>query len=167
MKFAEISALIPNLQQLEIELPELQEIDSKKIIESKLNKAFEHHSGEFIVEDTSLTLEGMNGLPGPLIKWFLQTIKKEGIYNLTKVFGSNAVAKVIIGYAKSPNHIEYFEGVLEGDIVSPRGDNDIGWNTIFQPKGFNKTFGEMTMDEKNQISMRRKAVDRLKEYLGL
>ena len=74
-KFAEVQLIIPNLKQLNIDLPEIQELDPKKIIEAKLQSAFEHRSGEFIVEDTSLYLDCLNGLPGPLIKWFIKTIK--------------------------------------------------------------------------------------------
>lgn len=69
-KFKEIQTLVPNLERVEIDLPEIQEIDAQKIIEAKLDAAFEHHAGPFIVEDTSLYLDCMNGLPGPLIKWF-------------------------------------------------------------------------------------------------
>jgi len=44
-------------------LPELQEIDARKIIEAKLIEARKYHDGEFIVEDTSLYLNCLNGLP--------------------------------------------------------------------------------------------------------
>ena len=76
-KFTEVQFIIPNLKQLNIDLPEIQELDARKIIEAKLQSAFEHHAGEFIVEDTSLYLDCLNGLPGPLIKWFIKTIKNE------------------------------------------------------------------------------------------
>ncbi len=165
-KFTEIQQVIPNLQHLDIELPEIQEIDPKKIIEAKLQSAFKHHSGEFIVEDTSLYLDCLNGLPGPLIKWFIKTIKNEGIAEIAEKFGNKkAVAKTFIGYAKTRADIHFFEGAVKGKIVHPRGKHGFAWNPIFQPDGSNKTFGEMILGEKQKFSMRRIAVDKLIKFL--
>jgi inosine/xanthosine triphosphate pyrophosphatase family protein len=69
-KFAEAQKIISNLEQLDVDLPEIQEIDAKKVIEAKLQEARNLFEGEFVVEDTSLYLDCLNGLPGPLIKWF-------------------------------------------------------------------------------------------------
>ncbi len=165
-KFQEARAILPDIEQLDIELPEIQEIDAQKIIEAKLVTAFEHKKGAFIVEDTSLYLDCMNGLPGPLIKWFLCTIGNEGLCKIACLLkNTNAKAKTIIGYAKNPENILFFEGVIEGTIVEPRGENPFGWDPIFQPKGFSRTFGQMTPEEKNAISMRRIAFEQLKNFL--
>lgn len=165
-KFKEIKAVIPNLKQLNIELPELQEIDAKKIITAKLKEALNHHSGQFIVEDTSLYFEALNGLPGPLIKWFLKTLGTEGLFKLTQKLGNNKVtAKTIIGLAKNKKDIHFFTGEVKGQIVSPKGSDMFGWNNIFKPKGSNKTFAQMSVDEKNEISMRGIAAKKLKEFL--
>lgn len=164
-KFAEVQAILGDIEQLAIDLPEIQELDPKKIIEAKLHAAREHHGGAFIVEDTSLTFDGMNGLPGPLIKWFLKTIGNEGLYALTKTFGTGAEAKTVIGYADETGRIEYFEGSLHGTIVAPRGDKDFGWGPIFKPDGHDKTYGEMEREEKHALSMRALATRKLKEFL--
>ena len=165
-KFAEAKAIISDLEQLDIDLPEIQDIDAHKIVRAKLKEAFHHHKGEFIIEDTSLYLECLNGLPGPLVKWFLETIGSKGIYEIANKFGnSRAEAKTIIGYAKNENEIEFFEGILSGDIVGPRGDKDFGWGLIFQPEGHDKTFGEMERDEKHSLSMRGLAFKKLREHL--
>ncbi len=164
-KFQEVNSIINHIKQLDIDLPEIQDIDSQKIIEEKLKSALNHASGNFIVEDNSLLINGMNGLPGPQIKWFLKTIGNDGLFTLTKVFGTDATAKVIIGFAENPDKILYFEGVIEGEIVEPRGENGFGWDAIFQPKGSSKTFAEMTLDEKNEFSMRRIATEKLRDYL--
>lgn len=166
-KFDELKALIPQIEQLDIDLPELQEIDSQKIIEAKLQEALKHQSGEFIVEDTSLYLDGLKGLPGPLAKWFLKTVGNEGLYQMATASGNmKATAKTIIGYAKSGTEITFFEGVASGTIVAPRGDQGFGWDPVFQPDGFDKTLAEMTLDEKNKISTRKIAAAKLQESLG-
>ncbi|PIT88994.1 MAG: non-canonical purine NTP pyrophosphatase, partial [Candidatus Levybacteria bacterium CG10_big_fil_rev_8_21_14_0_10_36_7] len=109
----------------------------------------------------------LNGLPGPLIKWFIKTVKNEGIAKLAEKFGDNkAVAKTFIGYAKSRRDIHFFEGEVVGEIVYPRGNNGFGWNPIFQPNGETRTFGEMSLEEKQKFSMRKIAADKLKAFLN-
>lgn len=165
-KFSEVKSILSNVEQLDIDLPEIQEIDAKKIIEIKLHEAKKHHDGEFIVEDTSLYLDCLNGLPGPLIKWFLKTIGNQGLFEITEKLGNNkAQAKTIIGYSNTSGEINFFEGVLSGQIVLPRGENGFGWDEIFMPDNHDKTFAQMKPHEKNEISMRRNAVNKLKEFL--
>jgi non-canonical purine NTP pyrophosphatase (RdgB/HAM1 family) len=166
-KFREAREIIPELEQLDIELPEIQEIDSRKIIEVKLAEALKNHQGGFIVEDTSLSLKALNGLPGPLIKWFLATVGNEGLWKMAQSFDNfDAEAKTVIGYAENSEEVRYFEGAIEGEIVAPRGAADFGWDPIFQPKGYSETFAEMALAEKNKISMRRRAIDQLRNYLS-
>lgn len=166
-KLAEVQAIMPDVVQLAIDLPEIQELDAHQIIRAKLAAAFKHHSGEFIVEDTSLYLAGLNGLPGPLIKWFLQALSPTGVAKLAADAGNpGATAKTLIGYASSPDDIHFFEGAVEGEIVVPRGETTFGWDPIFVPQGYDKTFAEMARAEKNEISMRRRAVEQLKAYLS-
>lgn len=164
-KFIEVKMMLPYIEKLNIDLAEIQEIDAKKIIEAKLAEAKKHHKGAFIVEDSSLCLECLNGLPGPLIKWFEQTIKLEGIYNLTLQYGNDsAVAKTIIGF--SDGKTKFFEGIVHGRIVKPDGERGFGWDKIFIPDGYSKRQSEMTLEEKNLMSTRRIAIDKLKEYVS-
>ncbi len=166
-KFSELQGLIPRVEQLELDLIEIQEIDPKKIIQEKLKEAFKHTSGEFIVEDTSLSFEVLNGLPGPLIKWFLSNLGTEGLTNIVEKLGNpKAEAKTIIGYAKNLNEIYFFEGTISGKIVNARGTNGFGWDAIFKPDGSNRTFAEMRQEEKNKISHRSIATGKLVEFLN-
>ena len=165
-KFTEIKAVLPQIEQLDIEVPEIQEIDAHEIIRKKLESARKHAKGEFMVEDTSLYFECLNGLPGPLIKWFIKTIGIDGLADLAEKLGNNtAEAKTIIGYAGKREEILFFEGVIKGKIVPPRGEKRFDWDRIFVPERHQKTFAEMGMEEKNKISMRRMAVNKLKEFL--
>lgn len=165
-KFSEANSVILYLKQLDINLPEIQDIDARKIIHSKLIEALNHRKSDLVVEDTSLYMNCLNGLPGPLIKWFLETIGNQGLYNIAKSLGNtSATAKTIIGYAKSPEEIYFFEGAIEGEIVQPRGNTNFGWDPIFKPKNFDQTFAEMSQQEKNKISMRKIAFSRLRKFL--
>lgn len=164
-KFAEASAVLPEIQQLDIDLPEIQDIDAKEIIKAKLLEALNHKQGEFIIEDTSLYFACLNGLPGPLIKWFLKTVGNIGLYNIVEKMGNaEAEARTIFGYAQSPEKIYYFDGSIKGKIVSPKGKSGFGWDSIFQPEKHSKSFAELTREEKNRISMRRIALEKLKAF---
>ena len=55
--------------------------------------------------------------------------------------------------------------MIQGQIVQARGPPDFGWDLIFQPKGFDKTYAELDSEVKNTISHRFKAVNALSEYL--
>lgn len=165
-KVEEIKSVLGEVHQLDIELPEIQEIDAHIIIRAKLTEAKKHNSGNFIVEDTSLYLDALEGLPGPLIKWFVKTIGVKGIYTLAKAFGNfNAEAKTIIGYS-SGDTVEFFEGSIRGTIVEPQGAEGFGFDPIFQPEGYQQTYAEMEPQLKGSLSMRKVAAEKLKTYLS-
>lgn len=167
-KLSEAQSIIPEIIGKELDLPEIQELDAKKIIEAKLAEAYKHHKGEYIVEDTSLYIEALNGLPGPLIKWFLQALGDKGLADLIGDHKNRkAVAKTYIGYISESGKTKYFCGEIKGKIVSPAGDEGFGWDKIFMPNGYSKTFGQMTRPEKNKISMRKLAFQKLSNHLKI
>ena len=164
-KFREIKQLIPQIEQLDSDLPEIQSLDPEKIIQAKLSEVAKNKKDQFIVEDTSLFINGMHGLPGPLIKWFSKTVENRGLLKMAKDFGDmTAKAKVLIGYGDAYD-IKFFEGIIMGTIVEPKGGEGFGWDSIFMPQGSQKTFAQMSLEEKNEYSMRRKAVKKLMSYL--
>ncbi len=165
-KLREVQALCPDVQGVDRDLPEIQEIDARKIIAAKLAEAQRDHTGAFLVEDTSLYLDWMNGLPGPLVKWFIKSIGIAGIYQLTALAKSTkATACTLIGYADEERNVHFFEGIITGTLVPPRGTGGFGWDALFQPDGQQKTFAEMTPEEKSQWSMRRLAVEAFRRHL--
>lgn len=165
-KLREAQSILGDVVSIDIDLPEIQEINPQKVIEAKLNEALRHNKGEFIVEDTSLYFNDLNGLPGPLIKWFLKTIGNEGLYDIAKNLKSQgAVAKTVIGYSDLDGNISFFEGAIKGIITEPRGDKGFGFDPIFKPDGQDKTFAEMSPEEKNELSMRKLALTELKKVL--
>jgi len=165
-KLKEVLSILPDVKQLDIDLPEIQEIDAKEVIKAKLLEAFRHKDGEFIVEDTSLYLDCLNGLPGPLIKWFMKTIGNDGLFDIAQKYGKyGAEAKTFVGYAKSPKEMYFFEGSVKGNTVLPKGNSGFGWDPVFKPDGFSKTFSELSLDEKNSLSMRHIALNKLKNFI--
>lgn len=149
-----------------VDLPELQG-DIDEICIKKCNEAAKIIQGPVIVEDTCLCFNALNGLPGPYIKWFLQKLKPEGLYKLLSGFDDKS-AEVVCTFAYHSGvpdtEVILFQGKTSGEIVEPRGGRDFGWDPCFQPIGYDKTYAEMPKEEKNKISHRFKALDKLKEY---
>lgn len=166
-KFEEASAIIPDLEMLSVDLPEIQSIDAKEVIEAKLQEAKKQYQGPLVVEDTGLYLNCMNGFPGPLIKWMLQAIGHEELAQIARLKGeTSAIAKTVLGYWDGKDFIHYFDGIVEGQVVHPRAESSFGWDPIFLPDGEEKTFAEMTKEQKNATSMRSRAFSKLKDFLG-
>ena len=160
------------VKQLDIDLPELQGIP-EDIVRGKLKLAIEKSKGlegPVLVEDTSLCFNAYGGLPGPYIKYFLKSIKQEGLYKMACAFEDHsAYAQSIFGLQKNGNSEPHlFIGKTDGEIVSPRGQKNFGlsgWDPCFQPKCSNKTYAEMEEDEKNKISHRGKSTRAMINFL--
>jgi non-canonical purine NTP pyrophosphatase (RdgB/HAM1 family) len=164
-KFKEAKALMPEIERVEIDLPEEQTLDPQIVIQKKLAVAQKLHGGPLVVEDTSLYLDGLNGFPGPLIKWMLQAVGNQGIYDLCqRIHNSRATAKTVVGYDDGGS-IQYFEGEIHGEIVKPNGNEGFGWDEIFRPDGISETYAEMGEEFKPEFSMRTQAFNQLVEYL--
>jgi non-canonical purine NTP pyrophosphatase (RdgB/HAM1 family) len=131
-KFNEVKSIIPYTEQMKLDLPEIQENCSQAIIEEKLKEAERLHPDlEFIVEDTSLYFDSLNGLPGPLIKWFMDKNSLNRLYNICDKLGDyNAQAKTMIGYRTKDGHHHFFEGTINGEIIKPTVKINFGWRPI-------------------------------------
>eukprot|EP00249_Psilotum_nudum_P012205 c23643_g1_i2 orf=154-741(+) len=154
------------LQSHKLDLPELQG-EPENISKEKARMAALEIGGPVLVEDTCLCFNALKGLPGPYVKWFLQKIGHEGLNNMLAAYeDKSAYALCIFSLALGP-HSEplTFEGLTKGCIVPPRGPKDFGWDPVFQPDGYEYTFAEMPKEEKNKISHRRRALDKLRDYL--
>ncbi|XP_066261770.1 inosine triphosphate pyrophosphatase [Euwallacea similis] len=151
-----------------LDLPELQgEID--EICIKKAKTAYKQIGGPVLVEDTCLCFNALKGLPGPYIKWFLEKIGPEGLYTMLAGF-EDKTAQAVCTFAYHPGEEEaevlLFQGKTDGEIVIPRGPRDFGWDPCFQPTGYTVTYAEMPKTEKNKISHRFKALDKLKSYFS-
>jgi non-canonical purine NTP pyrophosphatase (RdgB/HAM1 family) len=165
-KFSDAKAFLGDVEQLDIDLPEIQGIDPHVIMKAKLEEAFKHHKGEFMLDDVSLRMDCLNGLPGPLIKWFIKSMGMDGIAALAEKLGNTkAEVSTIIAYAKSPEDIIFFEGRAKGDIVKPRGQGGFGWDVIFQPEGSDITYAEWKEQNPGPNAMRIEALTKLKNFL--
>jgi len=160
-----------DIENRDIEIPELQEVNSELIVEDKVRRALEATGQELFVEDTSLCFDALNGLPGPLVKWFERKIGRRGLVDILAAYDDKtAHAKCLVGYGipaegKRKEKIIIFEGRVDGRIVEPLGESGFGFDPIFLPDGYDETFAQMGEDAKNKISHRRLALEKFREYL--
>ncbi len=148
-----------------IKLPELQG-SIKDIITHKAKYASRKLNKTIIVEDTSLCFTAINDLPGPYIKDFITKLGNKKLPLLLKAFkDKRAKAICSIGYCEPKKEPKIFQGTTYGTIVNPKGRSKFGWDPIFKPNRKKQTFAEMTKNEKNAISHRRKALEKLNTYL--
>mmetsp|Transcript_23047 Transcript_23047/g.49903 ORF Transcript_23047/g.49903 Transcript_23047/m.49903 type:complete len:641 (+) Transcript_23047:74-1996(+) len=163
-----------DIDNMKLDLPELQG-SPRDIASEKCKTASQQLQTAVLTEDTCLCFRGLNDLPGPYIKWFLEDLGHDGLNKLLQGFDDDrAYAQTIIAFSPGPGkEVQLFEGQTEGRIVPARGSLDFGWDPIFEPTeeeqgsndGLRKTYAEMTKDEKNAISHRGRAFYKFHEYL--
>ncbi len=137
----------------------------------KSTYVFEKYGYPCFADDTGLEIEALNGEPGVYSARYAGE-EKSAETNMNKVLEKLAnknnrnarfrtVISLIINGAENQ-----FEGVVEGKILTgKKGDSGFGYDPIFQPNGFETTFAEMNITDKNKISHRGRAVEKLVKYL--
>jgi len=170
-KLKEVNAILGKdfpheLRAKDVDLPEYQG-DADTVSRLKCQSAYDIIKGPVVVEDTSLCFNALGGLPGPYIKWFLGSIGPTGLFKMLKGFDDHsATARATFAYTGNgdSDKIELFTGITKGTIVEPRGDSGFGWDSCFLPDGYDITYAEMSSEEKNKISHRKRALEIMKNY---
>jgi XTP/dITP diphosphohydrolase len=122
-------------------------------------------------EDTGLEVEAINGAPGVKSaryagdgRNFEDNINKL-LQNMQGKTNRSARFRTVISLIWNEEE-HYFEGICKGSIIdAPRGEQGFGYDPVFVPEGSNKTFAEMSLEEKNTFSHRRKVTDKLVQFL--
>ena len=156
-----------------VDLDELQGT-AEQIVRHKCEAAALLVGGPVMVEDTGLEFTALNGMPGPYIKWFLESLGPEGLHRLLAGWeDKSAEATCTLAVCLGPNQpVTVLQGRVRGTIVVPRskaGEKAFGWDPVFEPsEGPTKgqlTFSEMTMEQKQLVSHRGRAVAKLIEWI--
>ncbi len=124
-----------------------------------------------LADDTGLEVEALGGAPGV---YSARYAGENASYDdnvqklLTEMKGEEnrkARFRTVMAYSKGPKEF-LVEGEIKGHIATePRGSNGFGYDSVFIPEGYDKTFAEMTDEEKNRISHRGRALQKLKAIL--
>ena len=152
------------------ELPETQlTIEGNSI--QKATYVFEKYGVSCFADDTGLEVEALNGEPGVYSARYAgpQRNSDDNIQLLLAKLQGNqnrrARFKTVITLAEADG-ISTFEGIVKGVIISEkRGSMGFGYDPVFQPDGFDRTFAEMSIAEKGEISHRGRALKKLIDFL--
>lgn len=141
----------------------------------KARYVFDKYGMSCFADDTGLEVDALGGEPGVYSARYAGGEGHDSEANMAKLMqklGDNdnrkarfrTVIALITG--SSDDGVKLFEGVAEGDIIrEKRGGEGFGYDPIFRPEGYDKTFAELGHEIKNKISHRARAVQKLVEYL--
>ena len=146
-------------------LPELQAPSLRRVVRSKLAAA-RAGDGYVLVEDSGLFIPSLKGFPGVFSSFAYRTVGLPGLLRLIDGRPRQAVFRTVAGLGRG-SHGWLFTGECPGRIAGqPRGSGGFGFDPIFVPEGFERTFGEMTSQEKNRLSHRSRAVRKVGRWLS-
>jgi non-canonical purine NTP pyrophosphatase (RdgB/HAM1 family) len=151
-----------------VDLDELQSTDLHEIIEHKVRQAHAIIGAPVLVEDVSLEFKALGNLPGPFIKFFVES--RDGLEHLCRMLDGlderRASAKCTFGYFDGRN-VVFFDGELAGEIaMHPRGENGFGWDKIFCPEGYGgRTRAELSVEEDETTYQTIKPFAQLKDFI--
>lgn len=132
---------------------------------------YENYKMNCFADDTGLEIDVLNGEPGVYSARYAgegcsfdDNIEKV-LKKLTGVSNRKAQFKTVISLVIDGKEYQ-FKGIIEGTLLKERrGTSGFGYDPVFLPKGYNKTFAELSSGEKNKISHRGRASRKLAEFL--
>lgn len=152
------------------EIPENQETLEGNAAEKSFF-IFNKYGLNCFADDTGLEIEALNGEPGVYSARYAGEEKSSEknmnlvLEKLDKIKNRKARFRTVISLVID-GHETQFEGIVNGQILEEkRGITGFGYDPVFQPEESNLSFAEIPMDEKNKISHRGRAVQKLVEYL--
>lgn len=178
-KLKEVQSMLPsNLHILSLkdincteDIPETQLTIEGNAIQ-KANYIKEHYGYDCFADDTGLEVEALDGAPGVKSAHYAGEQRSDAdnieklLSGLSNKTNRSAQFKTVIALFIN-NEIYTFTGVCKGEITQTKmGANGFGYDPIFKPLGYEKTFAEMTLEEKNAIGHRAKAVKQLVNFLN-
>lgn len=124
-----------------------------------------------IADDTGLEVEALDGAPGVYSARYAgenvtyQDNVRKLLNELEGEENRKAQFRTVIAYVIEEDEY-FFEGICMGEILTEqKGAKGFGYDPLFQPNGYHKTFAELDSEEKNKISHRGKALEKFVEFL--
>jgi len=159
-----------SLKQEDLNPIEIQADSVKDIVLYKLKSIKDKIDGSYFVEDAGFFVDvPLNGFPGVYSSYVLKTIGNEGIIKLIDDFNKSKAhfITIIALFFKPFEKVYFFEGIAKGKISKTlRGEKGFGFDPIFIPDSIpNKTFAELSIEEKNKVSHRGQALKKFIDFL--
>ena len=137
----------------------------------KADTIFRLYGHIVISDDSGLEVKALNGAPGVYSARYAGEQKNDQknteklLHELKGITNRNAQFRTVITLMGSNDTLQ-FEGIVEGTIVhEPKGDKGFGYDPVFIPNGYQKTFAELSSNEKNKISHRANAIEKLVAFI--
>ncbi len=157
---------LPNLKFSKVNTPDVVDVNLETLTRKKISYITEILPDiPFFVDHTGLHFDALSGLPGGQTGYFIETLGCQKICQMLNGFNTRAArARTVIGLFHDGN-IHTFEGTVFGTIAAqPQGDGG-GFDSIFIPRDFTKTYAELGNEVVYEISMRKLACDQFSDYL--
>jgi len=176
-KLSEVKAILSDYEIVSLseincfdDIPETADtLEGNALIKAKF--IFEKYGFDCFADDTGLEVDALNGEPGVYSARYAGE-DHNSLNNMMKLLdklGENphreAHFRTVIALIEG-GKVQYFEGKIDGKIAySPRGEAGFGYDPVFVPSTYNLSFAELGAEEKNKISHRALAVQKLEAYL--
>lgn len=177
-KLSEIRAILKDKVEIlslsdincNVDIPETEDtLEGNSLLKARY--VYDHYNLNCFADDTGLEVEALHGAPGVHTARFAGETKDTNA-NVDKLLGClegeqnrKACFRTVITLIFDGD-VEVFEGCIHGTITNKReGEDGFGYDPVFKPEGYDRTFAEMGADEKNKISHRGIAVGKLCLYL--
>lgn len=138
----------------------------------KAEYVFDKYKVACFADDTGLEVEALNGEPGVISARYAGAQRNSNdnidllLKKLHNIADRHARFRTVIALVGLNEHPITFEGIVNGTIIEERrGTSGFGYDPVFIPEGYDKTFAEMTLNEKSQISHRAMALKKLHVFL--
>lgn len=153
------------LVQAPIRKDEIQADNLSLIALEAARRAYSVLRRPVLVDDSGLFIDSLNGFPGPYSSYVYKTVGVEGILRLLRgIRDRRACFRTALAMIYPPLE-RVFHGESCGRIINePRGSGGFGFDPIFVPEGEERTFAEMSVDEKNTYSHRSRAFKAFAEW---
>lgn len=156
------------LDHMKIDLDEIQSVDLDEIVTHKVKQAYEIAGRPVLVEDVALSFATLGGLPGPFVKFFVDS--ENGLENMCRMLDGfddrSARAECVFGYYDGMT-LKLLRGGLDGTIaMHPKGEGGFGWDKIFCPNGYDgKSRAELIVEQSDDVYQTIKPIAQLHDFL--
>lgn len=152
------------------DIPETHETLEENSLE-KAQHIFDRFKIPVFSDDSGLEVEALGGKPGVHTAHYSGS--REAVANMAKVLNElkpsdsrKAQFRAVMTYIDAQGNVRQFEGIVEGQVAQQMsGADGFGYDPIFIPEGYDKTFAELSSDIKNGISHRKRALEKLVQFI--
>ncbi|HEX7391580.1 MAG TPA: RdgB/HAM1 family non-canonical purine NTP pyrophosphatase [Thermoplasmata archaeon] len=158
------------LEHIKISYPEIQADRLEDTIVPGLEWLLQRYDRPLMMDDSGLFIDALKGFPGVYSSYVFRTLGCDGILKLMQGVGNRSARfECCIGFIRPGIKPHISKGVAKGRISEEKaGSGGFGYDPIFVPEGYSKTYAQIEVTEKNGISHRGRAIEAfLKELPGL